>query len=105
MKIKNIFENIPSSIPEEMFEEIDSTNNVKIERIISEGHASPKDFWYDQEKNEIVFLLQGSALIEYENGKIVELKLGDYLKILAHEKHRVKHTSNSGKTIWLAIHY
>lgn len=105
MTKQNIYKNIPSSIPEELFEEIDSNENITIERIISNGHASAKNYWYNQEKNEIVFLLKGSAVIEYENGKTVELEPGDYLKILAHEKHRVKRTSNSEKTIWLAIHY
>jgi cupin 2 domain-containing protein len=105
MKIKNIFENVHTSIPDELFEEIDSTNNIKVERIISDGHNSPEDFWYDQEKNELVFLLQGSAVIEYENGDKIKLMPGDYVKISAHEKHRVAKTSNTGKTIWLAIHY
>lgn len=105
MNKKNIYNDIPTSIPQELFEEIDSNENVLIERIISDGHNSPPNFWYDQEKNELVFLLKGSAVIEYENGKEIKLEPGDYIKINAHEKHSVKETSNSGKTIWLAIHY
>lgn len=105
MKMKNLFENIPSSIPEELFEEIDSTDDIKIERIISHGHSSPKDFWYDQDKNELVFLLLGSGVIEFEDGRKVKLNPGDYLKINAHKKHRVAETSKNEKTIWLAVHY
>lgn len=105
MKKQNLFENIPSSIPEELFEEIDSADDVKIERIISDGHKSPPGFWYDQDKNELVFLLSGYGVIEFENSRKVKLNPGDYLKINAHEKHRVAETSNSTKTIWLAIHY
>ena len=105
MKKQNLFENIPSSIPEELFEEIDSNAEIKIERIISDGHNSPPDFWYDQDKNELVFLLSGSGVIEFEDGRKVKLNTGDYLKINAHEKHRVTETSASTKTIWLAIHY
>lgn len=105
MKKQNLFKNIPSSLPKELFEEIDSTDNIKIERIISDGHSSPTDFWYDQDKNELVFLLLGSGVIEFEDGRKVKLNPGDYLKINAHEKHRVVETSNLTKTIWLAIHY
>lgn len=103
--MKNLFENIPSSIPEELFEEIDSTDDIKIERIISHRHSSPTDFWYDQDKNELVFLLLGSGVIEFEDGRKVKLNPGDYLKINAHEKHRVAETSKNEKTIWLVVHY
>lgn len=105
MKNQNLFENIPSSIPEELLEEIDSTDNIIIERIISHGHKSPPDFWYDQDKNELVFLLLGNGVIEFEDGRKVKLNPGDYLKIKAHEKHRVAETSKTTKTIWLAIYY
>ena len=33
----------------------------KIERIVSRGHASPEDFWYDQEENEWVMVVKGTA--------------------------------------------
>lgn len=105
MKKQNLFNNIPYSLPEELFEEIDSTDNIKIERIISHKHKSPADFWYDQDKNELVFLLLGSGVIEFEDGRKVKLNPGDYLKINAHEKHKIVETSNLTKTVWLAIHY
>ena len=35
MKIENLFSNIPSVLNEELFEEIDKTGAVKIERIIN----------------------------------------------------------------------
>ncbi len=105
MNPKNIYKNIPSSINEEIFEIIDSTDDVKVERIISDGNSSPKDFWYDQEKNELVFLLQGSAVIEYKDGNKIEMNPGDYLIIPPHQLHRVNETSKEEKTIWLAIHY
>lgn len=105
MKTKNIYENIPADIPEELFEEIDSTKDIKIERIISDGHTSPPNFWYNQEKNELVFLLKGSAVIEFETSEKVNLKPGDYIKINSHQKHRVIETSKNEITVWLAIHY
>ncbi len=103
--VKNFFSNIPDLIPDEIFEKIISKENFFVERIISDGHKSPEYFWYDQDKNEFVIILQGSAIIKYDNGKIFELQTGDYMIIQAHQKHRVKETSSKEKTIWLAIHY
>jgi cupin 2 domain-containing protein len=103
---KNIFENIPERIPEEIFEAITSTPDVSIERIISKGHSSPKDFWYDQDRNEWVIVLKGFARIKfYKDEAIVDLRPGDYINIPAHCKHRVEWTDPDEATIWLAIHY
>ena len=40
--------------------------NVRIERIVSRGHASPPNFWYDQPQAEWVIVLAGSAAIAFE---------------------------------------
>ncbi|MEW6004009.1 MAG: cupin domain-containing protein [Stygiobacter sp.] len=104
-ELKNIFSQIPENITVEIFEKIISSENFFVERIISDGHKSPDNFWYDQNKNEFVLILQGSAIIKYDDGKIFYLKVGDYLIIPAHQKHRVEETSSKEKTIWLAIHY
>ncbi len=45
-----LLEGIPSELPEEIFDTICSAGRVKIERIVSRGHASPEGFWYDQER-------------------------------------------------------
>ena len=102
----NIFSNIPKHIPQEIFEEIIATENIKIERIISKGHATPDDKWYNQDKNEWVILLKGSAglLFEGEDNPIT-LDPGDYILIPAHMKHRVEWTDQTEMTIWLAVHY
>ena len=101
----NFFENIPHNLPEELFETIIQSDNVRIERLISDGHTSPQNFWYDQEQNEFVLLLQGSAILEFDNSESIELKVGDYQIIPAHQKHRVLYTDSTTKTIWLAVHY
>lgn len=103
--MKNIFQNIPKDLPEELIEIISENKNVKIERIISRGHSSPKDFWYNQDTNEFVILLSGSAVITYKNKKSISMKKGDYLLIPAHQMHRVEETSKYENSIWLAIHY
>ncbi len=104
-ELRNIFENIPHKLNAEFFEEILSTKDFKLERIVSEGHTSPANFWYDQKDNEFVLLLAGSAKISFDNGKIFELNPGDYLIINAHQKHRVDWTSPDQKTFWLTLHY
>ena len=101
----NVFEQMPTDLSEEVFETLAQSNEVKIERIISNGQISPKSGWYDQGKHEWVIVLKGAAAISFENGSIVNLKEGDYLNIPAHKKHRVIRTSSNPETIWLAIHY
>ncbi len=106
MTVKNFFSKIPHKIPEEIFSTIIQTKNITMERIISKGHASPENFWYDQEKNEWVMILKGQATLKFqEKDEIVELKAGDYIDIPAHYKHRVEWTDPDVETIWLAVHY
>jgi cupin 2 domain-containing protein len=102
--MNNIFKNIPEGLDEEFFESLLENDQFKIERIVSRGHSSEKDFWYDQEQNEWVLLVQGEAEIEFEN-ETVQLNKGDHLQIDAHKKHRVKSTSVSPPAIWLAVHW
>ncbi len=105
MEKKNIFENIPSSIPEEIIEMLVDSDKIKVERIISKGHVSPKDFRNDQDKNEFVILLKGSAKLLFENDEQTILSAGDYINIPAHKKHRVEWTDPKTETIWVAIFY
>lgn len=102
----SLLENIPETLPEELFETIASSPNVKIERIVSKGHSSPEDFWYDQHQNEFVLVVKGSAglRVEGRDDEIV-LKPGDYFNIQAHVRHRVEWTEADNETVWLAIHY
>ena len=102
----SLLEGIPVELPEELFDTICSTDTVKIERIVSKGHASPKGFWYDQDRNEFILVVQGSAGLKFESEEdVVVLRAGDYLNIRAHAKHRVEWTDSACETIWLAVHY
>jgi cupin 2 domain-containing protein len=104
--IKNIFAKIPEAIPEEIFQNIVRTGDVKIERIVSAGQATPEGEWYDQDQNEWVMVVRGSAgLIFEDSDEIVTLNEGDYVNIPAHVKHRVAWTDPHEKTVWLAVHY
>jgi len=101
----NLFEQIPADLTEEVFETLRQKGKVKIERIISSGQSSPASGWYDQEQDEWVIVLQGSATLAFADGSAVDLAEGDYLDIPAHTKHRVTRTSSQPPTLWLAIHY
>ena len=100
----NLFdiEKIPNS--EELVEILAENKNVRIERIVSYGQTSPDGFWYDQDENEFVALLQGEAVISYEDGS-VKLKAGDTVLIPSHKKHRVEFTSVEPPCVWLCVFY
>lgn len=106
MKPDNLLDNIPTDLPEELFTTILHATGLRVERIVSEGHASPPGFWYDQEDNEWIIIVEGSAAIEFEgDSKPTELQRGSYLNIPAHTRHRVAWTDLNQQTVWLAIHY
>ena len=103
---KNILDNLPAkNLPEEIFESILKTDNILFERIISTGQSTPDDYWYDQERDEWVLLLQGDAKIIIEGEEEINLTPGDYLLIPAHRRHRVTYTQEDISTVWLAIHF
>jgi len=103
--MNNIFDAIPEDLQSEVFEKLVETEGVRIERIISKGHRSPKSGWYDQDKNEWVLLLRGEAILLFADKTSLRLKTGDFTNIAAHKKHRVEWTAPDVETIWLAIHY
>ncbi len=104
--IDNLFDNIPDTVSAEIFEELISGPNFKLERIISDGQATPPGEWMDQERDEWVILLQGSAGLLFADEKTEHfLKPGAYMRIPAHTKHRVEWTDPNQKTVWLALHY
>lgn len=105
LKPKNVYAAIPDSSDKEIFEELLKTNNVIVERIISSGHRSPESGWYDQESNEWVLVLKGSATLSFEDQNSIDLNEGDYINIPSHTKHKVIWTDPDRETIWLAIHY
>jgi cupin 2 domain-containing protein len=100
----NLFTDIPTNLPQELFTTLLAASNVRIERIVSHGHTSPEGYWYDQDQHEWVLVLQGAARLSIE-GEIKELKPGDSINIRAHQKHRVEWTTTEEPTIWLAVFY
>ncbi len=84
--MKNILSSLPEDLSAEVFEDIVSSESVRIERIVSKGHASPASGWYDQQENEWVIVLQGAARLLFESGREVGLNPGDFVNIPAHCK-------------------
>jgi cupin 2 domain-containing protein len=74
----------------------------RLERIVSFVAASAPGFWYDQEWPEWVALVRGAAGLEFEQGTL-ELRVGDFLVIPEHLKHRVAWTS--ADAVWVALHF
>ena len=104
--MKNLFESIPAELPDELIEPLLDAGNVRIERIVSHGHTSPGDFWYDQDLPEWVVVLRGAATLRFEeHDELVDMKPGDFVHIPAHARHRVESTTSDEPTIWLAVHY
>jgi cupin 2 domain-containing protein len=102
----NMFENIPDGLKDELIEILMEDEKVRIERIVSKGHASPPGFWYDQDRDEFVILLDGSAgLLFEEKEELIVMKPGDYVNIPAHARHRVEWTDASKETVWMAVFY
>ena len=100
----NLLDGCPRELPEELIDILCDTGPVRIERIVSRGHASPPGFWYDQATDEWVALLQGRARVCIEGDeKPVVMGPGDYLYLPAHCRHRVEETAPDETTVWLAI--
>jgi cupin 2 domain-containing protein len=102
---ESLFAEIPADLPEELFTTLVSGEGMRLQRIVSRGHATPADQWYDQAEDEWVLLLAGSAGLRFEGEALAHiLKPGDHLLIPAHRRHRVEWTHPSQNTVWLALY-
>ncbi len=95
--VKNLFD-IPIPGSGELFETLHRNENLHIELIVSSD--TPEQTLYDQDHDEAVLLLFGSATLQIEED-VVELKAGDYLCIPAHRRHHVLKTEKGSR--WLTI--
>lgn len=105
MRATNLLSNLPVTAGSEAFEDLLHAPSVRIERIVSRGHTSPKAGWYEQTENEWVMVVAGAGRIQFEAGGEVQLDEGDYLTIPAGRRHRVSWTDPDVATVWLAVFY
>ena len=102
----SLLSDIPVALPDDLLETLVDAESVRIERIVSHGHASPEGFWYDQEQHEWVLLVKGAARLRFEgDGRPIVMKPGDFVNIPAHKRHRVEWATPDEPTVWLAVHY
>ena len=104
--LTNLFANVPEALAAEQFTELLAREGLRIERIVSHGHASPPGFWYEQPQGEWVILLAGEARLRFEDEPQARiLRRGDFADIAPHRRHRVEWTDPERPTVWLAVHY
>jgi len=102
----NLFADIPQRLRDEQSSELTSTPQVKIERIVSMGQATPAGKWLEQARTEWVALLSGAAGLRFEDEAHPQiLSPGDWIEIPANARHRVEWTDAEKPTVWLAVHY
>ena len=104
INIRNIFCGLREKLPDELAEVLAESGHVRIERIVSDGQASPPGFWYDQDQHEWVIVLKGAARLRVGD-ETIEMQPGDFVNLPAHIKHRVDWTTPDEPTVWLAVHY
>ena len=98
----NIFSipKLPSQ--QEQIDILHQDRGIRIERIVSTGSVSD---WYDQDEAEYVILLEGNAMIEFEDYSRKEMSKGDTLFIAPHVRHKLSYTSKDPPCIWLCVFY
>jgi len=104
----NIFADIPApgGRENEDIKELLARQGLKIERIVSHGHASPPGFWFDQIQAEWVIVLAGRAKLRFEDEAEARMLIpGNYVFIPARKRHRVEWTSETEPTVWLAVNF
>lgn len=102
----NLYSAIPADLPGELFETLEQTSGFRLERIVSRCHSTPDGTWYDQPQAEWVVLLQGEAVLRFEDEpEPRHLVPGDWVRIPPHCRHRVEWTSDQPEAVWLALHY
>ena len=100
----NLLSNLPDATHGEVVTELLQRPGIRIERIVSQGQATPVDSPYDQDEDEWVLVLKGQAGLWLEGSGTHRLEAGDHLFIPAHCRHRVTWTLQDVPTIWLAIY-
>jgi cupin 2 domain-containing protein len=102
----NLLTPLPDARAAEAVDTLLTRPDVRIERIVSFGQASPPGFWYDQAEGEWVTLLTGAARLRFADELEPRLLIpGDCLDIPPHRRHRVDWTDPAKPTVWLAVFY
>jgi cupin 2 domain-containing protein len=79
--VTNLFDDVPTHVDHEIFSEILSRPDIRIERIVSTGQSTPAENPHRQGHDEWVLLLAGSAGLRVEGGDERHLRPGDHVLI------------------------
>lgn len=101
----NLLRDLPVGSEAEQFTTLIDRPGARIERIVSNGQATPPGEWLVQPHDEWVLLVHGAAALRIEDDAEIRLVPGDHLLIPANARHRVGWTDPDGPTIWLAVHF
>jgi cupin 2 domain-containing protein len=102
--VTNLFDDLPRHADAELFTDLLSREGVRIERIVSTGQSTAADKPYNQDHDEWVLLVAGSAGLWIAGEGERDLGPGDYVLIPARRAHRVTWTAKDEPTVWLAVH-
>jgi cupin 2 domain-containing protein len=103
---RNLFDDIPAILSEELCQTLAESDACRIERIVSDGQATPPGEWYDQKWDEWVLLASGGSILRFADSNApMVLQPGDHVMIPAGCRHRVEQTVAGQKTVWLAVHF
>ena len=107
MSSGNVYEKLPDeAVDREIATLLLDRPPLRIERIVSTGQATPAGEWCDQDTDEWVLLVAGSARLRIEGeARDRELGEGDFVLLPAHCRHRVTWTEPDKPTVWLAVHF
>lgn len=102
--LPNLLRELPDARTGEVFENLLTIPGCRIERIVSQGQATPEDEWWVQGWDEWVLVLAGHAGLTLEHHETQPMAAGDHLFIPAGVRHRVEWTHPTVPTVWLAVH-
>ena len=107
IKTGNLRSGLPARpLPDEVVDLLVERPGLRIERIVSTGQATPEGQWYDQDTDEWVLVVSGTARLRIEGEREDRvLSEGDWILLPAHCRHRVTWTRAEPPTVWLAIHF
>ncbi|MBA15904.1 MAG: cupin [Sphingomonas sp.] len=100
----NLFAPLPDARRDEVFTQLLARPGVRIERIVSQGQATPDDAPMVQDQDEWVVLLTGAARLRLEGEAERQLAPGDWLWIAGGTPHWVTWTDPDAPSVWLAVH-
>jgi cupin 2 domain-containing protein len=102
----NLLFPLPDARANEQVEALLTRPGLRVERIVSQGQASPPGFWYDQAEGEFVLLLAGTAKLRFaDEAEARLLGPGDWVDINPHRRRRIEWTDPATPTVWLAAFY